>query len=302
MASVRVGDGLTIAGSTSIHEVVNVTSDTQLSVSPVYAGTTGSGKAFGVVPVQGYTKDLADQAKSLLLSYSSIIPSTGPYDTTPGRVLRVGDFGIGSSDLQDYGGDLNDLVVSGFYLVATPALNQPAGYGAGFVTVKSNGSNNVAQTYEPQGTNFAFERQKSGTWGPWRMVFNQVNIVGTVSQTSGIPTGAILESGNNANGYYFKFANGLLVQGAGSMLPAFQNTSNIGMYWTYPVAFSSYIMATINVVGTLSVVKIINSEGFYSRSLTGGQAAILSAGAFVASDIATYGVYFDFIAVGRWFG
>lgn len=75
MANVRVGDGITIAGSTSIHEVVNVTSDTQLTVSPVYAGTTGSGKSFGVVPVQGYTKDLANQAKSLLLTYSSLASS-----------------------------------------------------------------------------------------------------------------------------------------------------------------------------------------------------------------------------------
>jgi hypothetical protein len=92
MTNVRIGDGVTITGSTSIHEVVNVTSDTQLTVAPVYGGTTGSGKTYSIVPVQGYTKSLADQAKSLLLSFSSVGSSpsvaalagiTGAADTIP---------------------------------------------------------------------------------------------------------------------------------------------------------------------------------------------------------------------------
>lgn len=73
ISNIRVGDGLTIAGSTSVHEVTNIISETQLTFSPVYTGTTGSGKTYSIIPVQGYVKDLADQAKSLLVSYSSFV-------------------------------------------------------------------------------------------------------------------------------------------------------------------------------------------------------------------------------------
>ena len=36
-------------------------------------------------------------------------------------------------------------------------------------------------------------------------------ILGTVSQVGGVPTGAIIESGNNANGEYVKFADGTMM-------------------------------------------------------------------------------------------
>jgi hypothetical protein len=42
-------------------------------------------------------------------------------------------------------------------------------------------------------------------------VFNQGNILGTVSQSSGVPTGAIIERGSNANGEFVKYADGTLI-------------------------------------------------------------------------------------------
>ncbi|MGC1328976.1 phage tail protein [Pseudomonas sp.] len=41
--------------------------------------------------------------------------------------------------------------------------------------------------------------------------YSKTNILGTVSQTSGVPTGAIIESGTNANGSYTKFADGTMI-------------------------------------------------------------------------------------------
>jgi len=41
-------------------------------------------------------------------------------------------------------------------------------------------------------------------------VFTQGNIVGTVSQSGGVPTGEIFETGSNANGEYYKYADGRL--------------------------------------------------------------------------------------------
>lgn len=64
------------------------------------------------------------------------------------------------------------------------------------------------------------------------------NILGTVSQTSGVPTGAIIERGSNANGSYVRFADGTqtcvmirAVTGSGAGVRTFT--------LTYPVAFAA---------------------------------------------------------------
>ncbi|AUF96721.1 hypothetical protein CXQ80_13190 [Pseudomonas sp. 02C 26] len=41
--------------------------------------------------------------------------------------------------------------------------------------------------------------------------YGRANALGTVSQASGVPTGALMEFGSNANGQYYRFANGLQV-------------------------------------------------------------------------------------------
>jgi hypothetical protein len=42
-------------------------------------------------------------------------------------------------------------------------------------------------------------------------IYNRGNILGTVSQSSGVPTGAIIERGSNANGEFVRYADGTLI-------------------------------------------------------------------------------------------
>ena len=42
-------------------------------------------------------------------------------------------------------------------------------------------------------------------------VFKQSNILGTVSESGGVPTGAIIERGSNANGEFVKYADGTMI-------------------------------------------------------------------------------------------
>tara|TARA_R110001606_G_scaffold390434_1_gene557381 strand:+ start:2544 stop:3938 length:1395 start_codon:yes stop_codon:yes gene_type:complete len=42
-------------------------------------------------------------------------------------------------------------------------------------------------------------------------IFSTDNIIGSVSQSAGVPTGAIIERGSNANGEYAKFADGTMI-------------------------------------------------------------------------------------------
>ena len=65
-------------------------------------------------------------------------------------------------------------------------------------------------------------------------VYSRDNIVGTASESSGTPTGAIIEKGSNANGNYTKFADGTMICGF------YKGSSSTGATtWTFPAAFSA---------------------------------------------------------------
>lgn len=81
LGNVRVGDGIAIQGSASLHEVTGVTSDTQLTFAPPYAGTAGSGRAFRIVPVLGYDKDLSDAFNALRLQFGDQLSNLQPWAT-----------------------------------------------------------------------------------------------------------------------------------------------------------------------------------------------------------------------------
>lgn len=49
------------------------------------------------------------------------------------------------------------------------------------------------------------------------------NIVGTVSQSSGVPTGAIIQSGSNANGGFVRYADGTLICSRSNLAISFIN-------------------------------------------------------------------------------
>lgn len=257
MANVRAGDGITIAGSTSVHEVVNVTSDTQLTVSPVYAGTTGSGKSFGVVPVQGYTKGLADQAKSLLLSFSSI-------GSSPSVAALAGI--TGTADMIPY-------FTSGTTMWTTPIS----------ATARSLLDD----------TTIAAMRTTLGL-----KTAAVADVLGTVSQSAGVPTGAIMESGTNANGSYIKYADGTLLcwNGNGQSTASIPiNNSTTTTYCTFPTSF-------INTAFTLSVqVWPGGNWAFYGVIATGANG--VNSGAFVVSN-GGYGAQafsYRWMATGRWY-
>ncbi len=69
--NIRVGDGLQ-GPDGRLYEVTNVASDTALSIRPNYQGPAVSGESYWIIPVQGYTKRLADRAGVLLNEYGGI--------------------------------------------------------------------------------------------------------------------------------------------------------------------------------------------------------------------------------------
>jgi|GEM_PF-1530999 len=212
LKNVRIGDGLTIAGSASMHEVTNIASDTQLTFSPPYTGAAGAGKQYRIAPIQGYVKEAADRLREVLREVGPLIMSealqalaeaqtdqerravvalgkvdntadldkpisraaaqalavvedqlgelgtaakknvtTSARDTTEGRVLKVGDFGLGAA-LNLVNPDLNFIKDPGFYYANNP-VNAPAGAGNGYLIVQAASAEYVRQTFSSVGEN-----------------------------------------------------------------------------------------------------------------------------------------------------
>ena len=61
----RVGDAF-IGPDGALYEIVNIVSNTVLSISPTYKGVTGSAKAYKIAPVRGYQKLSADRLYTIV--------------------------------------------------------------------------------------------------------------------------------------------------------------------------------------------------------------------------------------------
>lgn len=125
------------------------------------------------------------------------------------------------------------------------------------------------------------------------------DILGTVSQSAGVPTGSIIQRGSNANGEFVRFADGTQI-----CLGAFtRGTSSVAAFgqvqvsgWAYPATFAA-------TPSYLYVVPIeANSGYFYARCVKVNSSNV---GSIYLTNTGN-GAYttpadFKAIAFGRWF-
>lgn len=125
--------------------------------------------------------------------------------------------------------------------------------------------------------------------------------VGTVFDTAGIPAGAIVESGSNANGSYVKWADGTMLQ------KVFYNAASVAVTTPAGALFISAGLARVNwpvaFVGAAPTVteKLYTSSG--SGWATGGSYATITQTPlyFIVEPIsATRTATIDIVAWGRW--
>ena len=124
-------------------------------------------------------------------------------------------------------------------------------------------------------------------------------IVGAVSQSGGVPTGAIIQRGSNANGGFIRYADGTQIcyqriQVASRSYPV--GAAVVAAQWTFPIAFSPYAPAmTCSIFHTWSHWF---NYGWESISSTG--AANLGLRNNFSSEL-TVALDIHVIAIGRWF-
>ncbi|WEJ03487.1 hypothetical protein N2A98_15140 [Pseudomonas sp. FJ2-5-13] len=73
----RAGD-MFVGPDNGIYQVINPSSDTAVSISPAYRGATSAGATYGIVPVNGYPKALADAVNLMVQQWGATLAGLGP--------------------------------------------------------------------------------------------------------------------------------------------------------------------------------------------------------------------------------
>jgi uncharacterized protein DUF2793 len=186
---------------------------------------------------------LNDSRLQLDVPLTGTAVQTGAEDPTAGRLMPVGAFGLGSTDAGPVSKDSgNTALGSGFY-----SGNGASADAATFPTPNSRyspflslnrrvtaGTYGIKRIFFDGNTPVIWSSADSGaTWGTPNQLYGQENMLGTVSQTAGTPTGAAIERGANANGEYVRHADGTQI-----CWHKVTTDASAALAWSYPAAFS----------------------------------------------------------------
>lgn len=168
-------------------------------------------------------------------------------DTTTGRLMKTGDFGLGlnNATVTDVA-DMDAHRISGQFRFSAGSVGKPAaGAGVFFHLVRSFSTASFAQVQIAFGNDYriSFRSLHISVWTAWQRIYHQGDTLGTVSQLAGVPTGALIETGTNANGIFRRFACGMLICWRENLSAATVNTVNGSLFrsasviWTFPATF-----------------------------------------------------------------
>lgn len=210
--------------------------------------------------------------------------------------------------------DANALRKSGFWRYGSNDLNVPSSAGMLLHLCRLSGVASIGRHIQ-----FAFAHtgevytramnDSSGGWSAWDQSLQRSDLLGTVSESSGAATGAIIEAGSNANGDYTRFADGTQICRIRDYVAAQTSADALTYTWTFPAAFSEND-------GLAVVASRASAAGAHTnvgRDDISDTVVAIPASPFSSVDIimrAVSGVSFDpaatvnnnaALAIGRWF-
>ena len=152
----------------------------------------------------------------------------------------------------------------------------------------------------------------SGTYTAWTISqsaagatvdsYTRSNILGTVSQSGGVPTGAVIETGTNANGTFTKYADGTMFCSHTVSLGSQAITSANGNIFikataivarTFPAAFSAVPVCHMGCYSGSGLVWLLAAN---APTVTETQAFYPANPVSITTTVTLY-----FIAIGRWY-
>ena len=215
-------------------------------------------------------------------------------------------------------GDFNDAVAFGPTQTFGAAANRPAGNGHAVLTLPRSATNFAQLSMRTDNATLRYDtllqgRQisSSGGVGDWVNFFHTRNIVGTVSEAGGHPTGAVIERGITANGEFVRHADGTqvcwgLIGGTVDITTA-SNTgagfiSDDDVVWTFPRPFVADVPAGIRPV-VLAQSRQDNPHAIVTGCGYGLAGGVAATGLIrLRRDTSQAGAAYDLqiMAIGRW--
>ncbi|MCG7626061.1 hypothetical protein [Epibacterium sp. Ofav1-8] len=223
-------------------------------------------------------------------------------DASDGKLLKVGAGGILDTNPPNLANPAQLDVPAGLYSIAASdgwpfdgallQLRRNAGRG---VQIAARGSSSA-----PNASSEILVRTSGNSFGGWARLIHTENLLGTVSESGGTPTGAVVERGSNANGEYVRFADGTQICISPDFASVDVTTATGAIYrnasplaWTFPATFSG---------GAGSVTGAVTSMG--NSQTHWGSFRVLG---FADADITVFAPSaatnrtVRAMAVGRWF-
>jgi len=234
-------------------------------------------------------------------------------DTTAGRLMKVGDAGLLRTGDQQILADVDAInTPTGMYRTDSSTLNI-GGFSSAFnqMLIQRWSATDVSQiwirNFRPGASvpQLFYRVYNSGSWGPIQRVLDGSQILGTVSQSSGVPTGAVIQRGSNANGEFVRYADGTQICWKIDHELAFVNASTVRGDWTFPAAFSSEVRSisfTLRRSSSASVPNSYRESGYLDDPVGVTQTStarlvLLSDGGMTDEGPAEVSA----TAIGRWF-
>lgn len=225
----------------------------------------------------------------------------GPNDATAGALMAVGAFGLGLRNPPSFpslanlpGGGDSETISQIFNLTAA---GLPIGDNlSGWVV---NRAGRPCAFLFPNAQRLVMTRFDGAKWLNPVEFFSTGNILGTVSQSGGVPTGAIIERGSNANGEYVRYADGTQICWRDfAPISVAANAASAVIGWSYPAGFTAAPLmmpcATVNFSQHIDAALALCDNGpVHNQSSTRMILRNLSA---AARDIGL-----RVVAIGRWY-
>lgn len=231
-------------------------------------------------------------------------------DQTAGRLLQTGDFGLGEAITLTAADDLSGLVASGLYYNPTGgncAGNNYPIISAGVVMNQRRTGTNWVQQFISYGGNSSASGLRQFTrsygtlgWTPWLELMHQGRVVGAVSQSGGVPTGAVIERGANANGSYVRWADGTQICTLKRDVSLAINLAYLGGFrcttqtWVFPAPFEGGTDTVLSGSALDGTGFSVIFEGATGASQTGWNVTAITTQTAASRSV-------TLSATGRWF-
>lgn len=208
-----------------------------------------------------------------------------------GNLMANGAFGLGDPEIGELVGPLDDVNGTRWSRVADtaslPIINGVQVTLAEVLTVGLTSARQQHLTVINPGTIRGVKANRvraSSAWQPWVIEYSSTNLVGTVAQVGGVPTGAAMENDSNSFGDWVKFADGSIF--FSSLIEAVD--INIGMS-----AGNIYRSADITWTLPQTVIGPVSAWGRVTNAGAGIGVHVAGGGGSSVSSITAIRAYID---------